>query len=503
MESLYRQAMTIAKAEQTPVNVQDPDLNFAMACNGYFERNYNYWDYVQRAQDPFKSEFEGQKVAFFGPNDHNATFFNAQIEPGSLAFEYIFSQPEVLSTVRRYRGIDEDQASRIAYLLGGIVRQTSKKLNWAPETIREAVAYTARMANLGEAKSGDALTSAIAMYVLSGGDLSEDRNFKGQLFHMAEAISADPITPPRTTYQLGISQIARLRAYQDRVERPLDDPRPFPATFLFNELSSFAAFPTVGAEFHFPEESEDHIPDLWKKLAILNMSQYQRGSYVQLSRNDRGVIEVRMNPSTYPVTIANWQHMRSVMPELSKAFFTITLGRLSHDFRWSSQDNPLLDKLRSIGMLTFAALFNSVPPQLATDEINFGEAYLGQTVRLDKDGLYKFTGNWGGKKFWHIGSGEYGQLGLYLGFGENLPELAYYLSMVLASPHLLDRNTPRALTSAKNLKSALELNKYRREGFFRHLGQLIEVNGTTREAKVAGQNIMTALAPDSTAQSYG
>src|SRR6185312_7575726 len=94
---------------------------------------------------------------------------------------------------------------------------------------------------------------------------------------------------------LGLSQVARLRAYA----KGCDTNQPLPDLHELRERLN--GFPTVGAEFHLPvEPAIKPESTLWKRLALLNMSQYQTGSSIQFSRNDRDVLEIRMNPSDWP-----------------------------------------------------------------------------------------------------------------------------------------------------------------------------------------------------------
>lgn len=261
----------------------------------------------------------------------------------------------------------------------------------------------------------------------------------------------------------------------------------FPDTKEYEE--ALEGFPTVGAEFHFSKDAPSKLPNFWQRLAILNMSQYQRDSYVQLSRNDRNVIEVRMNPSIYPITVANWNHLRLLLPELNQTFFTITFNRKNEgNFSWeNTDDKALLDKLRTLGMLSYAAMFENVPASKKTEEINFGSIYLGQTVRI-LNGEYKSSGHWG------EGEGKHGQMGIYAGFGDNLPYLAYYPSMVLANPDILE-SIPRDLFSVKTLNDALAVTSNDRKKAFIALQSRIAADERLNKAFKAGNKIIELLNP--------
>jgi len=106
-----------------------------------------------------------------------------------------------------------------------------------------------------------------------------------------------------------------------------------------------------------------------------------------------------MNPSVFPITVANWNQMRYLLlPELGEAYFTVTLGRESDNFDWKAEgDKILLENLKSLGLIIYAANFSDVPPQSNKQEIDFGEVYLGQTVRV-KGEFIEIDGFWGSGK---------------------------------------------------------------------------------------------------------
>lgn len=462
-----------------PQEVQD--FHFAMGCNGFFQLPNEEWFYSSAAAEPFRREFKGQNVAFFGPNGVNPFFKDIFPHHHPRELSLVFSNPAVIRAIRKYRGLDEDQAARIAFLLGGMVRQLEDSKMIFPQSVEKAE-FVARMAMLGEQKSGEAVVSAMAMYVLSGGSTSEEKDFMGGVYRMSEAIRGDSIIPTQTK-DLGLSQVARLRNFLNRGEYDF-----FPdSTDSYGVLDGF---PTVGAEFHFSPDAAQEFPRLWQRLALLNMSQYQRDSYVQFSRNDQDVIEIRMNPSIYPITIANWRHMRLLLPELDRAFFTITLNRPTDNFQWkNSYDVDLLNRLRTLGLLTYAGLFETAPNRADPGEIDFGAIYLGQTVKI-LDGKYNFSGNWGGKE------GQFGQLGLYVGFGDNLPHLAYYLSMALANPFLLSALAHKKFwLNVRTLPDALKTPPRVRRNVMTRLQELINHNQRLKQASDAGEQIVEYLRP--------
>lgn len=221
------------------------------------------------------------------------------------------------------------------------------------------------------------------------------------------------------------------------------------------------------------------------------MSQYQRGSYIQFSRDDRGIIEVRMNPSSYPVTVANWNHIRNILPELNETFFTITFNRKAIDgdfYRIHGGDEEFIQRIKTIGLMSYATKFESTPKQSGGDEVNFGTTYLGQTVRMN-DGEFAFTGAFSRK------GGSYGQIGLYTGFGDNLDYLSYYPSMALLKPEILQSIDERFWAKVRRLGDALSLPPGVRRDFFGTLQRRIDRDPKLRTASEAGQRIIAKLTP--------
>lgn len=453
------------------------DLRFLMRCNGFSLKDdqWSFDDFIYLPED-----FEAQKVSFFGPGGGSNSFFSRLKSPEP--FLYSFEQPAVTDLIRKYRKIDVVQAKRIAFLLGGIVNYMIHDDSNSAR-IHHALGFAARMIGLREAKSADAIATSIAMYIISHGSLEENNHFSENIYHMAKAIDNDPIFITETE-DLGLSQLIRLKNFLNRDTNKIPN-----LSNIAEHKKALKGFPTVGAEFHFAPDEAKKYPNFWQRLAILNMSQYQKGSYIQLSRNDQEVIEIRMNPSIYPITIANWNHIRLLLPELNKTSFTITLNRDEGNFHWN-YDSELLNQLRTIGMISYAGTFKNIP-RIKKSEINFGSIYLGQTVKIF-DGSYDFSGNWGGRRI--NGEGEHGQLAIYAGFGDNLPYLAYYLSMSLADPSVLE---PVSYFSSqiKTLQQALNLEPYERRLFSIMIQNLIEKNQRLNEAFQAGNQLITLLNP--------
>lgn len=216
------------------------------------------------------------------------------------------------------------------------------------------------------------------------------------------------------------------------------------------------------------------------------MSQYQPGSYVQFSRNDKGVIEIRMNPSIYPIAIANWNWIKEVLlPEINRAYFHVTINRPGQDFTWGN-DRILLDSLRALGMLDYAGEYSDVK-EATREDISFGQVYLGQTVRLDDRG-FLLSGNWGGEE------GEHGQLSVYSGFGKTFDALAYYLSMALMKPEIL-RPVREGLVRSKTLYEALRFEPEKIRAIFSAIQAQIEDDEKLWYAFNAGNRIIQLLNP--------
>lgn len=422
--------------------------HFAMRCNGFYMTRGGEWQHIPNVIGPFSEEFNGQRISFFGP--HAADAFYSGENYGSEKLSTVLGQEVVTELVRKLRQTNEDQAARVSFILGGLVRHSRLK---PVEDLIAQVGFVARMTRVADERSTDATASAMAKYVVSEGPINDDPRFTRQVSLMADAVSRDPIIPTKTV-DLGLSQVARLRDFNGSI---YDEPAS-PLPDISDDLKVYEHFPTIGAEFHFPVDTSKKRPNFWQRLALLNMSQYQRGSYIQLSRNDKDVIEVRMNPSVYPVTVANWSRMMSILPELQSAFFTLTLNRTTKagDFNWNAdQDTSMLRKLKGIGLLCYAGLCQSIPKIGERAEIDFGTLYLGQTVRKS-DQQYEFSGHWGGRTLFGA-RGDHGQIGLYTGFGDMFPDLAHYTGMVLAAPQLLKYINKKELAQIDTLAKAMEV----------------------------------------------
>lgn len=463
------------KVEGNPFVPADDDYHFAMAVNGFFHTEERNWGFQKGKIGKLAGEFVGQQVSFFGPGSKDEFFSGSSAATFSKVGQ-TFSQRSVIDAVGKYRRLDEHMARRVAFILGGIVRHYVAIGN--PEVVDRYVDFIAGMTLLGGPKSGDAIASAMAMYVMSGGSLQEDRSFKQNVALMSHAIEEDTVVP-KSTVDLGLSQVLRLRRFRELLQGDEISEPPNVSVFL----NSFRDFPTTGAEFHM--SPKDIHPTLLKRLAILNMSQYQAGSYVQFSRNDRGVLEVRMNPSIYPITVANWNNIRLLIPELNRTFYHLTFNRRNDNFDWIGDNKVLLERLRGLGRLCYANIYSELP-EAPNDELNFGNVYLGQTVR-NKDGQYDFSGLWTG------GSTGHGQLSVYTGVGKVFGEGAYYLSMALAKPDILE-GVKKDLKDLK-MEDAVTMDPNKIEQVFSHVEDAIAHETILMDARHAGGWIIDHLSP--------
>lgn len=470
------------------------EIEFIMRCNGYFPGKKRGWFYGQHVVKRFAEEFNGQRVSFFGP-DAKPEFFNGVMNfvTGNAHSRFLSDKllPNISSdilteAISKYRTTDVDQAARIAYMVGGVIRHLASNLD-SPKSleINSRITYMVNMLKLAEGKSTDALVSAMAMYVMSAEVIEDDKEFKGAVFNMSEAIRLDEVQVSQTS-ELGLSQVSRLRTYLDLVNGV--EPRTFLLKRVTNYLDDFNGFATTGAEFHFDYEYLfKQNPNVWKKLALLNMSMYQPGNYVQTCRDDKGVLEVRMNPSYWPVTIANWKLMRFVLPELDKAPFhtTYNRGTIHGDFTWGD-DLRLISSIKALGLLCYSGNYGEVLETFKSNEIAFGSHYLGQTFRVDS-GTGNFSGVWGGN------DGKNGQLSIYAGIGDNLPDLAYYPSMVLSDPRIIE-GVSSSLSRINNLGDAMECRSDEASAIFNRINREITKNDRLHMARASGEEIMELLA---------
>ncbi len=467
----------------------DRNFYFAMKNNGFLWHN-GRWEFDEPTTKRLASEFTGQRVSFSGPAGLTTDTYFTPLNLEPIRFETAFKQPAVAAVIKKFREKNERQAARTAFILGGLIRHTVPGNSSAIKELDDVVKvvnFVANMTQLGDLRSADAIASAMVMYVASGGEVDEtDKVFKGRVYRMAEAVSNDPVKPTETK-DLGLSQVARWRTYLHKLQGK-EQSQPIPD--ISDHEQAFEGFPTVGAEFHFLPEYVEDIQNLWKKLAIANMAQYQKDSYIQLSRNDRGIIEMRMNPSTYPVAIANWLHMTLLFPELRQTFFTSTINRSKKkaDFDGKDEDHEkIVHHLRALGLLSYAALYNKIP-RADSEEVNFGTSYLGQTVRVN-DGKYEFSGQWTGE------NKGFGQLALYTGYGDNFSHLAFYTSMGLVQPEILVKSGRGLIKRTNTLFDALSVDSIDRLAFFNSLQANIESDLRLNNAVKAGERIINLLRP--------
>lgn len=191
---------------------------------------------------------------------------------------------------------------------------------------------------------------------------------------------------------------------------------------------TFSAFPTIGGEFHITLD-EEMYDTFWQRIAYLNMSQYQEKSQIPFSKTDHGLIEVRMNPSIYPVAISTWVAVRRILPEMNISYFTVTLGKRDDDLDlFSEESRDLVGSLKTLANIIYAAVFKSCVGAELLGELSFGGFYIGETIRV-KEGDFTRTGSATKSK---------GQLNLYSGFAHIFPGLAKYTSFAFVEPEIRD-----------------------------------------------------------------
>lgn len=479
----------------TPKSDKDPRLTqyadsvlFTMTQNGYTLDENGKWKFSHKLIEGKIAEFTAQQRTFFGPDTTNDVYSPTSAQRPER-FESILKDQKVIDMIQKVRDKDEHIAGRLAFILGGVIRerwmQDGRGRNNRGE-IKQAVNFCADMVDLGDERSADAIATAMAMYVRSSGNTVRDSLFERNVAHMAAAVSEDPISVQETS-DLGMSQLVRLRKFNDRRFGNPNNELPD----ISQERTALSGFPTVGAEFHLWPQETRTLPNFWERVALLNMSQYKPDSSIQMSRNDRDVVEIRMAPSEYPVTVANWQYMRLMLPELNKAFFTITMNQQDKSFWWEDpNDAKLLTKIKALGFLSYSALMSDLPPTSNSDEINFGTGYLGQTVKY-KNGKPEFSGLWQGGTG---GRGTCGQLGLYIGYGDVFPDLAYYLSMGMMDPKTVLRNTDGLLGSVRTLRDAMKVDERDRKRFFDGVRNRIASKQRLDNATQAGDQIINKFA---------
>lgn len=396
------------------------------------------------------------------------------------------NQPPVLDVVGQYRGIDEEEAERISSILGVIAYNLALR-TISMEDIEETVASVAEIVKLGGGgrRSGEAIATAMAIYVLSGNSFRQDDVLKDYVCHMGEAITEDPIRPWETA-DLGMSQAIRLLGFVRKIQKAQDTRQP--GAFATDQRrEAFVGLPTIGAEFHIPEDQKVN-DTFWQRLAILNMSQYQRGSDIPFSKTTSGLIEIRMNPSVYPVATSTWNLMRLLLPELNRAYFTMAINRRDKDFNPKDDKNVIMF-LHALGNLLYAASFNNIPQVETPEQINFGGYYLGQTVRVrDRESI--LTGRWRG------GYRPRGQLNICTGYGDLFEGLAFYLSMGLTEPAMLEKNVlGYDIREATSLKDALEFKPDDIRDIFERLNGFIVNNPGLSSAVEHEQRIIEEFRP--------
>lgn len=458
---------------------EEKDLRFAMESNGFVLNLGNEWKLNQKLFE--KKKLDRTLLSLTIGFGHVVGFDHGRDCASQLAEN--LQQKAVLTVISRYRELDEVAAERISLALGSFICHVFREKT--DSELANSVDFIAQMTNLGGRKSGEAISCAMSAYRLSDESFSKVGALKENVFRMAEAIEEDPVVV-QDTPDLGLSQALRLKKFIKKIQKTEDrDKLPPFTTKQYKEV--FSGFPTIGAEFHIPE-SDKLSPNFWQRVAILNMAQYQRYSWIPFSRDERGLAEIRMNPSIYPVSIANWNLARLLLPELNQSYFTLTINRQDSDFNHTGiygDDKQLIKNLHSLGSLCYGAFCKDTAPTEKSEEIDFGDYYLGQTVRV-KNGQFDLTGQWNRRS-----EGSFGQLNIYTGFGNSFPKMAYYSSMALVEPKLFE---PLGKYILQVESAVYAQDDYIRNTFGR-INSIIMDDPRLREATECGQEIIDQLNP--------
>ena len=350
------------------------------------------------------------------------------------------------------------------------------------------------------------------------------------VYEMSSSIFKDPVNP-RKIEELGLSQAYRLYGL-------LNQSRKLPDV----SLEGLSELPTIGAEFHFDRELEG----IYENLFFLNMAQYHENSSIALSGRDDGVIEVRTNPSYYPVTVANWDLMKKIVP-LDDAYFSLTVTPIPEDAKKLNQLKSLTniihaDNYKSVkkfgvsykerfrdislavgalSLLISPAFFNSWgmnnyynalsmaitcplafylalkierPIHNRRGEIGIGEHYFGQTQKLD-NGEFDLTGKVhkvNGKIPKRKSKRDKLQLSIYSGYGNVFPTQAYYVSMAYLEPEILEI-VERGVGNI-SVNDAVEMSKKDIENILSTVDRKIMGNSKLSEITERGHNIVDNFA---------
>ncbi|MBI2327622.1 hypothetical protein HYU92_04880 [Candidatus Curtissbacteria bacterium] len=99
--------------------------------------------------------------------------------------------------------------------------------------------FAARIGDLAHgARSQEAITNAIGVYLLSGGSFEEDSYFETYIPPLAEAIEKDEVDLQQTE-DLGISQALRLRRFLKKIQPESGDQEALPPD-ISNYKKTFA-----------------------------------------------------------------------------------------------------------------------------------------------------------------------------------------------------------------------------------------------------------------------
>lgn len=359
-------------------------------------------------------------------------------------------------------------------------------------------------------------------------------NLKRDIYHMSEAILKDPVEP-FITEDLGLSQAYRLYNF-------LNPEKDLPKV----SFKGLEKLPTIGAEFHLRKEAER----IYEKLFVLNMAQYHKKSEIPLSKNDHEVkdlIEIRMNPSYYPVTIANWNLIRKII-QLDDVYFNLTINPPPGGGRGGEKT---INKLKSLMNIIYAnnyksvkssrknlsPIFNTYMPFACTigtfftfntlldwkllpilasflitgiagaaafsagmmisekffapeiGSLKFGGHYLGYTQKVEK-GIFRLS--WG-RRWTKTGDDDNDeQLNLHSGFGKTFPKQAYYVSMAYLDSEILEI-AAREAGENLGIHQAVRMKQKTKSHILTSINRYIEKNPELSKITLKGEEIINSF----------
>lgn len=373
------------------------DEAFMKKANGYYQNGSGLWSYDGKTNLEYPKDLMRLSLGTLPHRDE---------ELAALTGE------KILRSATRFRGIDEDLAIRFCQRIGYALRC------FQPGESESVASAMSQLANMATPSSMEAVLASGIQYFSQTRDFELSDEFKGNVFGMADAIDQDWTSYTKTA-DIGLSQVRRARAFLGYGNNYQSQDQVLGNSYL-------DAWPTIGAEFHLSPEGPFN-ETFWQRVALWNMTQYQDNSSIPFSALYQGSVEIRMNPSIYPLAIVNWTLLNDILPEVSKSTYFMTLCPSEGNFRSKDKSTTTaLRELTNLARLCYLLEYETSPEQGPGGDVDFGDTHISQTVQLI-NGSLQLVGNFN----------EYGQLAFYTGIRDNFPTLAYYLSMGHIAPELL------------------------------------------------------------------